>query len=260
MILHNKTIIVTGVGPGMGGKLCLQAAAEGANVVLAARSSAFIQETAAAIHAAGGKALAVSADVGKPDDCARVVSAAQNAFGNIYGLVNSAYRPGTFTAFETADLDDWRASMEVTLFGALRMVQAVLPSMKANGGGSIVNISTQEVRRPLAEHGSYNVPKAALQAATRQLALELGRYNIRVNNAVIGWMWGSTVETHMSAAAKESGVAVEQMVARIAATIPLGRIPPDGECAKSVLMLLSDYSSQVTGAALDVNGGDFLAL
>jgi len=260
MLLSGKTIIVTGVGPGMGSKLCQQAAREGANVVLAARSTQFVQTLAEDIRAAGGQALAVAADVGKKADCARVAEAAVQAFGAIQGLVNSAYRPGAFTPFEEADLDDWRASMEVTLFGSLQMIQAVLPAMRAAGGGSIVNISTMEARKPIATHGSYTVSKAALHASTRQLALELGRFNIRVNNAVIGWMWGATVEGYMAEMAKQSGIAAETLVAQIAANIPLGRIPPDGDCGKAVLMLLSDYCSEVTGAALDVNGGDFLSL
>jgi len=260
MLLNGKTIIVTGVGPGMGSKLCQQAAREGANVVLAARSTAFVEEVAALIEADGGRALAVAADVGKKADCEQVAERAVAAFGAVHGLVNSAYRPGNFTAFDEADLDDWRASMDVTLFGALQMIQAVLPAMKAAGGGAIVNVSTMEARKPIAGHGSYTVTKAALHASTRQLALELGRYNIRVNNAVIGWMWGATVEGYMSAMAGQSGTSVEQMVAQVAAGIPLGRIPADGDCGKAVLMLLSDYCSEVTGAALDINGGEYLSL
>lgn len=260
MILKDNTVIVTGVGPGMGGKLCALAAQEGANVVLAARSTAYIEQVAGDIRAAGGRALAVTADVGKKEDCERLAAETLKAFGSVDGLVNSAYRPGDFTAFETADLEDWRASFDVTLFGALRMAQAVLPAMKAKGGGSIVNISTMESRKPIANHGSYSVSKAALHASTRQLALELGKYNIRVNNAVIGWMWGASVEGYMNEMSRQTGVPVEQMVAQVAAAIPLGRIPPDSECARSVLMLLSSYCSQVTGAALDINGGDFLPL
>jgi len=260
MILQGKTVIVTGVGPGMGNKLCALAAREGANVVLAARSTAFIEQVAQEIRTAGGRALAVTADVGKPADCERLVAETLQAFGGIDGLVNSAYRPGNFTDFENADLDDWRAAFDVTLFGSLRMVQAVLPAMKQQGAGSIVNISTMEARKPIAGHGSYSVSKAALHASTRQLALELGQYNIRVNNAVIGWMWGAPVASYMADMSRQTGVPVEQMVAQVAQGIPLGRIPPDSECARSVLMLLSDYCSQVTGAALDINGGDFLPL
>jgi len=259
MLLKDKVIVVTGVGPGMGVKLCKLAAREGAAVVLSARSADVITDTAQEICGEGGRAVAVRADVGRKEDCIRLAAESINAFGRIDGLVNSAYRYGTFTSFEEADLDDWRASYEVTLFGALQMIQAVLPSMKSRGG-AIVNVSTMEARKPLAEHGSYSLPKAALHAATRQLALELGKYNIRVNNAVIGWMWGVSVEGYMTSSAKENGVPVQQLIDEVARNIPLRRIPTDADCAKSVVLLLSDYASEVTGAALDINGGEFLAL
>lgn len=260
MILKDKTVIITGVGLGMGGKMCLQAAQEGARVVLASRSTDYIEQIAGEIKAAGGKAIAVQTDVSRTEDCQRLVVEAEKAFGSVYGLINSAYQPGTFGPFENADLDDWQKAINVTLFGALRMAQAVLPSMKKNGSGAIVNVSTMEVRRPIIEHGSYVVSKSALHASTRQLALEYGKYNIRVNNAVIGWMWGAPVEFYMNSMSQQTGVPVADMIAATAKNIALGQIPPDGECARSVLMLLSDYCSQVTGAALDINGGDFLSL
>lgn len=259
MILKDKVVIVTGAGPGMGNKLCGLIAEEGAKIVLAARSKDYIDEVAENIRKAGGQALAVKADVGIRADCDALAAAAVEKFGAIHGLVNSAYRPGVFRPFEEADLDDWKASLDVTLFGALNMIQAVLPTMKKTGG-SIVNVGTMETRKPIADHGSYTVPKAALQAATRQLAVELGKYKIRINSAVIGWMWGAPVEFYMNAMSSQTGVPVETMIAQTAATIPLGHIPPDFECAKSIIALLSDYNSQVTGAAVDINGGEYLAL
>ena len=167
MILRGKTIIISGVGPGMGGKLGMQAAQEGAKVVLAARSTEYVGRVAADIRAAGGEAVTVKADVSKQGDCLRVAAEAQQAFGPIGGLVNSAYRPGNFVPFERADLNDWRESFGVTLFGSLQMVQAVLPSMRANGGGSIVNICTMEIRRPIADLGSYALVASVYYAKYR---------------------------------------------------------------------------------------------
>lgn len=260
MLLADKIVIITGIGPGMGRKLALEASKAGAKVVLAARSRDFLEGVARDVEATGGTALAVTGDVSRKEDCARIVAAAIDKFGRVDGLVNSAYGSGAFVPFEEADLDDWRSAMNVTLFGALQMIKDVLPHMKAQGGGSIVNVSTMETRKPLPAHGSYTVPKTALLGATRQLAVELGKYNIRVNSAVPGWMWGTPVEGYMQAASKESGTPIETMKADIAANIPLGRIPPDEECAKAILVLLSDYTSQVTGAALEVNGGEYVSL
>jgi NAD(P)-dependent dehydrogenase (short-subunit alcohol dehydrogenase family) len=162
--------------------------------------------------------------------------------------------------FEEADLNDWRKAMDVTLFGSLQMVKSVLPHMKTAGGGSIVNVSTMETRKPIAGHGSYVVPKVALSGATRQLAAELGKYGIRVNTAVMGWMWGTPVEGYVTYMAQQSGKTVDEVKAGISAGIALGHIPPDQDCAKSIILLLSDYACEVTGASLDINGGEFMPL
>jgi NAD(P)-dependent dehydrogenase (short-subunit alcohol dehydrogenase family) len=260
MLLHDKTIIVTGIGPGMGRKLALESAKAGAKLVLAARSRDFVEGVAREIDGAGGKAVAVTADVSRQEDCDRIATVAATEFGRIDGLVNSAYGSGPFVPFEDGDLDDWRRAMEVTLFGSLQMVKSVLPHMKTAGGGSIVNVSTMETRKPIPGHGSYVVPKVALSGATRQLAAELGKYGIRVNAAVMGWMWGAPVEGFVGHMAAQSGQSVEQVKAGIAANIALGRIPPDQDCAKSIILLLSDYASEVTGASLDINGGEFMPL
>jgi NAD(P)-dependent dehydrogenase (short-subunit alcohol dehydrogenase family) len=256
MILKSKVVVITGVGPGMGRKLAIEAAKEGAKLALVARSRATVEELVPTIRAAGGEAVALCADVSKPEDCQRAIASTVEAFGRVDGLVNSAYGMSPMVSIEEADLDRWRACMDVTLFGALNMVKAALPAMKETGGGAIVNIGTMETRKPLMNNGAYNVPKAALQAATRQMATEFGKYHIRVNSAVIGWMWGKPVEQHMKAFSAQSGIPLDKLIEERASHIPIGHIPPDEECAKSVLLLLSDYTSQVTGAAWDINGGE----
>lgn len=255
MLLKDKVVLITGVGPGMGSKLAIEAAREGAKVALVARSAGTMDELLPQILAAGGKAIAVRADVSKPEDCMRAARSAEEAFGRIDGLVNSAYGMTAMKSIEEADLDQWRKCLDVTLFGALNMVRAVLPAMKKNGG-AIVNIGTMETRKPLLNNGAYNVPKSALQAATRQMASELGQFGIRANNAVIGWMWGKPVEDHMKQYSQQSGIPLEKLIEDRASQIPIGRIPPDGACARAVLLLLSDYTSEVTGAAWDINGGE----
>jgi NAD(P)-dependent dehydrogenase (short-subunit alcohol dehydrogenase family) len=259
MILGDKVILLAGVGRGLGRKLALQAAAEGAHVVLAARSADFLEEVAREVRERGGRALAVPSDLTKPADCAALAEKTVQTFGQLDGLVNIAYGITGFGLFEQADLSSWRAAMDITLFGPLNLIQAALPYLKKSKG-AIVNIGSISTRAPLEQHGPNMIPKAALMAATRQLALELGRYGIRVNNVVFGWLWGAPVENHLIAEAKAAGVPLESLIADVAKRIPLGRIPPDERCAKTILMLLSDYASEATGASLDVNGGMFLPL
>ena len=258
MILKDKAVVISGVGPGMGRKLALLVAAEGAKVAIGARSQEFLDALEKEIKDQGGEVVAVRTDVKSAADCQALVDAAVKAFGKIDGLVNSAYSIGRFELFEGGDLELWRDAMDVTCFGALRMAQAALPHLKKNGG-SILNVGSMITRKPLPYQGAYQIGKAALQAATKQLAVELGQYNIRVNSTIIGWMWGASVEGYFQDQAKQTGTSVDDLVKERASHIALARIPPDDECARAVLFFLSDYSSVVTGAMLDVNGGESVA-
>jgi len=257
MILQGKTIIITGVGPGMGRKLALGCAKQGAKVGVSARSKAFIEEVAAEITEAGGEAIAVPTDVSVTADCENLAAATVAKFGRIDGLVNSAYYHPDWTTFEGADLDQWSKAYDVACMGALRMIRAVLPTMKTQGGGAIVNVSTLATRKPMIGEGGYAIAKAGLCQVTRQLAVELGGYGVRVNTSLMGWMYGAPVE-HFLDGMTAQGQDREAMVKQIISRIPLGRIPPDQDCAKAVMFLLSDFASEVTGAALDVNGGEWL--
>lgn len=259
MLLEDKVVIVTGVGPGMGRKLALIAAAEGAKVAVSARTQSFIDGVVQEIRSAGGHAIAVPTDVGDARQCENLAARTLEAFGRVDGLVNSARAHGPFISFEDGDLHEWAANMEITCFGALRMVKAVLPAMKRQSGGAIVNVSTMAALKPMTGEADYATAKGALTTATRQLANELGQYNIRVNCTRMGWMWGVPVQGYVKGEAKRLGVSEETVIAPIAGRIALGVIPPDEECAKSVLFFVSDYSKMVTGASLDVNGGEYMA-
>lgn len=257
MLLKDKVVIISGAGPGMGRKLALLAADEGAKVVLAARSEAFLTEVADEIRAKGGQALAQRTDLSVPADCTRLAEVTAKEFGRIDGLVNTPLAI-VVESFETGDFERWKQVMEVTLWGSLRLSQAVVPHMKARGGGSIVQVSSMATRRFRPAEGSYSIAKTALEAAGRQMALELGPYNIRVNTALMGWMWGASVEGHMRAQAERMGVPLQSLIDPVAANIPLQRIPPDEECARTILYLLSDLSSVVTGASINVTGGELM--
>jgi NAD(P)-dependent dehydrogenase (short-subunit alcohol dehydrogenase family) len=243
----------------MGRKMCLIAAAEGAKVAVSARSEDFIRSVAEEIGAAGGQAIWVPTDVGDDEQCRRLARRTLDAFGRIDGLVNSARHRNPPATLAEGDLALWHANMDVTCFGALRMTQAVLPAMRRQQDGAIVNVSTISTVRPYPGEADYAVAKAALNGLTRQLAHELGPDNIRVNTARMGWLWGTSIQRFMTRKAAAENVPEEQLIRQVEATIPLRRIPPDEECAKSVLMLISDYARMVTGATLDINGGEYMA-
>lgn len=256
MILEGEVVIVSGVGPGLGAKLAARAAAEGAKVVMAARSSGVMDQVAKEAAAAGGEAVAVPCDVRQQSDVERVVATAVERFGTVTGLVNSAYsHPGFHDLLATPD-KQLRRSMDIILHGALNMTRAVVPHMP--DGGSIVNVGTMSTRKPLRGEGGYAVAKAAMACATQYLSLELGAQGIRVNQAVLGWLDGPGVRFYLKMTAEQRGVSEQDIYDEIAARNPLNRIPPDEACAGAILFLLSRLSSEVTGAVLDVNGGEYM--
>lgn len=255
MILKDKVVIITGAGPGMGQAMCRGAAAEGAKVAISARSVDAINALREEIVAAGGEAIAVPTDVSDTAQCRRLAEETIKAFGRIDGLVNSAYFHPPWTSLEEAAIDDVAKAFDVIALGGLRMVQSVLPQMRKQGGGSIVNISTLATRRPMPGEGGYAMAKAGLAQLTRHMAVELSGTGVRLNTALMGWMDGAPLSSYFASMGSEG----EAAKAKRASEIPVGHIPPDKDCAKAVYFLLSNYSSEITGAALDVNGGDWVA-
>lgn len=255
MILKGKVVIITGAGPGMGQAMCRGAAAEGAKVAVSARSVEAIEAIVADIKSAGGEAIAVPCDVSKSDDCNALAQATLAQWGRIDGMVHSAYFHPDWANLDVHSIAQLTQVLDVVAVGGLRMAQAVIPAMKAQGSGSIVNISTLASRKPMPGEGGYAMAKAAINQLSRQLAVELAGTGIRVNTALMGWMDGAPLDSFF----KSMGEGGETFRAQRASEIPIGHIPPDKACAKAVYFLLSDYASEVTGAALDVNGGDWVA-
>ena len=255
MILKDKVVIVTGAGPGMGQALCKGAAAEGAKVVVSARSVDAIEAIVADIDAKGGEAISVRCDVSSTDDCNALAKAALDKWGRIDGMVHSAYYHPDWANLEAHSIDQLTQVLDVVAVGGLRMAQAVIPTMKTQCAGSIVNISTLATRKPMPGEGGYAMAKSALNQLSRQLAVELGGTGIRVNTALMGWMDGVPLQQFFASMGEGGDAFRKQRVSEV----PVGHIPVDADCAKAVYFLLSDYASEITGAMLDVNGGDWVA-
>ena len=261
MLLKDKVSIISGIGPGMGSELALLAAKEGAKVVISARTEANLQESTEAIQGLGlgTEVLSIRTDITDKEQCAALVEQTVGKFGRVDCLFNNAFHPGSFDSVEYSDFAGWKEAMNVNLYGSLTMAQKVIPEMKKNKSGSIVMINTLATRKPMATQAGYAASKAALSSATTHLAQEVGQYGIRVNSTYIGWMWGPGVEMYCSMMAQSNGNSVEQERAEIAKNIALGDIPEDADCAKAAILLASDYACAVTGASLDVNGGEYFA-
>lgn len=260
MLLKDKVVIVSGIGPGLGIELALRAAEQGAHLVIAARTESKLVQAQERICNLGlnTQVLSVATDITDKQQCEKLVDVALGQFGQIDCLINSAYNPGTFQPVDSADLEGWRQAMDVNLFGTMNMILAVLPPMKSQRSGSIVNINTMVTRKPMPTQAGYAASKAALTSATQHLAAEMGAYNIRVNAAYMGWMWGPPVEYYFKMQSKSTGMSVQDLKAQVEKNIPLGKIPTDADCAKAAIFLASDYACAITGACLDVNGGEYL--
>lgn len=263
MLVKDKVIIISGIGPGLGVELALCAAREGAAaIVLAARTASKLADAAEQIDALGlgTKTLQVPTDIADPEACSALATKAHEAFGRIDGLINSAYIPGSFGPWNKWKFDDWRKTFDVNLFGSLQLSREVAKYMKEQGGGSIVMVNSMVTRKVIGMQAGYATSKGALAVASRALATELAPLKIRVNSCFMGWMWGANVKAYVDSAAPQMGVTPEQMKAGIEKDIALGEMPTDKECAPSCLFFVSDYSKVITGASLDVNGGEYMPL
>jgi NAD(P)-dependent dehydrogenase (short-subunit alcohol dehydrogenase family) len=256
-LLDGKVALVSGAGPGLGRDIALTFAREGAAVAVAARTAATIDARAAELAGRGASSLAVPLDIADAAACAEAVDRVVDTFGGLDVLVNNAFHDGDHTAFLDADLDRWRTTMDVNFFGTLQLTQAAAPALRERGDGRVVMINTMSAVRIRPRFGAYTASKAALAAATKILAAELGEYGIRVNGVHPGYIWGDSVEAYFEHLARRKGITAEEQYREVAGETALGYLPPSNEIAQAVLFFASDMSRPVTGQALGVNAGQW---
>tara|TARA_B110001454_G_scaffold214217_1_gene233650 strand:+ start:150 stop:929 length:780 start_codon:yes stop_codon:yes gene_type:complete len=259
MLLENKVVIVSGIGPGLGQELAYGAAREGAKLAISARSSELLNKLEAEITKSGGEVIAVPCDITKPNDCENLIKETVVKYGQIDGLINSAYRAGDFKEIQDSDFSDWQKTMNTNFFGTMNLTMAAVKEMTLKSQGAIVMINSLITKKPLPTQGGYAASKGALATATKILAKELGPKGIRVNSVFMGWMWGPPVEMYINYSAESKGVKPEEIIQGVTKDIPLGIIPDDSDCANAALFLISDLAKVITGANLDVNGGEFMS-
>jgi NAD(P)-dependent dehydrogenase (short-subunit alcohol dehydrogenase family) len=257
VLLQDRTVIVSGVGPGLGREIAVAAARDGARVVMGARTEANLEKASSEIESAGGEVAWKATDITDGEQCDALAALAVERFGRVDALVNCAALDAIFGGLEQANWDEWRAGMEVNLFGTMRMSQAVIPHLKERGG-SIVFIGSQAMYWSQVPQAAYAASKSAQLGAIAHLARELGAYRIRVNTVVPSWMWGPPVEMYVDYTAKSQGTDPETVKAGITTQMPLGEIPSDGDVADAVVFFASDRSRMITGQALLVNAGEYI--
>jgi meso-butanediol dehydrogenase/(S,S)-butanediol dehydrogenase/diacetyl reductase len=251
MRFEGKAGLVTGAGSGIGRATAKGFAQRGGAVAVADINADNASRVAAEITAAGGKAIAIVADVTKAADVEMMISRTTHEFGRLDFLHNNAFgfaaMPGVSAVAATADTDDrmWNATLEVGLTAVFRAIKQAVPVMRAQGSGSIVN--TASISGLYADYGivAYNAAKAGVVNLTRVTAVEYARLGIRVNCICPG-----AIDTPLL-----SGAAQPAMLKRFSEIIPMGRLGRPEEMANVILFLASDLASFVTGAAYVADGG-----
>jgi NAD(P)-dependent dehydrogenase (short-subunit alcohol dehydrogenase family) len=265
MLLEGKKAVVTGIGPGMGRDITLGLAAEGADILMVGRSDKHMPSVAAEVEALGRKVWQVQADVAVPEDRDRLVQVVADEIGPLDILINSAFHAGRIEPFETANLEKWRRPLDVNYFGTLGLTQALLPALKLagqeHGDARVVMVNTMSIQMIEAGYGSYVGSKSALSGVTKVLALELGEYNIRVNAVHPGYIWGDSVQIYFEMIAADRGgdVTWQDVYDEKAAETALKYLPHSSEIAGAVVFFASPLAKCVTGAALPVNAGHWVA-
>jgi len=256
VLLEDKTMVVSGVGPGLGREIAAAAVREGANVMMGARREENLKAAADEIDPSGERVAWQRTDITDPDQCKGLVAAAVERFGRLDAVVNCAALDTVFGGLEGADFDEWRRTFDTNVMGTLRVCEAAIPHLKQQGG-AIVFIGSQAMYWPQVMQMAYASSKGALTSAMYYLAKELGPYKIRVNTIVPSWMWGPPVEGYVDMMAEGQGVPPEEIVAGITRNMPLGEIPTDGDIAEVVVFFASDRARMITAQSLLVNAGEF---
>jgi len=256
MRLKDRVAIVTGGGRGIGRAIARRFAAEGAFVLVAARTEFEVRAVAAEINAQGGRAASAGADVSREPDCAKIVAAAQQQFGPVTILVNNAGGYGPVKPIEEIATEEWDEVVATHLRAAFLLTRLVLPGMYERGAGAIINISSLSAKSAFSWGAPYAAAKAGMLGLTRVAAAESARRGVRVNAICPG----PVTETKMSkdlghALAERLGLNPDDQLAGFLQGILQGRGQTADEIAAAALFLASDDASAITGQSLNVDGG-----
>ncbi|HEY3491212.1 MAG TPA: SDR family NAD(P)-dependent oxidoreductase [Candidatus Deferrimicrobiaceae bacterium] len=253
MSFKDKVAIVTGASNGIGRAIALEFASKGAGVVVNGRNAEKVQAVVEAIRRNGGTALGVSADVSKKDQVERLVQSTLGNFGRIDVLVNNAGGDSKTRTVEGLPEAEWDQVVDNNLKSVFLVSQAVIPTLKRQKSGRIINISSQAGRALTILAGPhYAAAKAGVIGFGKQLAKELSPHGINVNTVAPGIINSS----ERLEAVWESFPAESRK--RFLEDIPLGRLGDNREIVATVLFLASEGAGYITGATIDVNGGRWM--
>ncbi|TLS37241.1 SDR family oxidoreductase [Pseudalkalibacillus caeni] len=259
--LEGKSVLVIAASKGLGKATALQFAKEGAHVMISSRSEEELQKAVSEIKEESGNKNVnhVVCDITKPEEIKQMVQKATEQNGTIDILVNNAGGPpaGTFEKFQD---EDWQNAFELNLLSFIRVIREVLPYMKKQREGRIVNIASSSIKQTLDNLILSNTFRAGIAGLAKSLSQELAPYNILINTVGPGKIATDRVAELDQANAEKAGLSAEDVRAKSENSIPMGRYGEPEEFAKAVVFLGSGANTYLTGQSIVVDGGMVKAL
>ena len=253
--VRNRVAIVTGSSRGIGKAIAYGLAEEGAKVTICARSEEMLRETSREITASTGtEVLPVRADLKEKEDIKSMIKITAREFGRIDILVNNTGGPPPSFFLETSE-ENWRDAVNSLLMSVVNCCREVIPYMKQNKWGRIVNMTSFAAKQPAERLVLSNTIRAGILGLTKTLSNELAEYGVLVNAVCPGWTRTRRIEELARSKAEKTGRNYEEVINEWASNIPLKRLAQPEEIANLVVFLASEKASYITGAVIQVDGG-----
>ena len=253
--LKDKIAVIGASSKGLGKAIALGLAHEGTKVIICARNSDILEETAEEIKKeTGSEVLAIPTDVSQPDQIETLINQTVSHFGGIDILVNNAGGPRA-GRFDDLSSDDYMSAVELNLMSTINLCRAVVPTMRERGGGRIINLTSVSVKQPVDGLMLSNMARTGVIGFAKTLATELAPDNILVNNVCPGIIFTDRIKQLATVRAEEAGISFDDALERMTADIPLGRIGDPEEFANLVVFLVSERASYITGTTIQADGG-----
>ncbi|MCK6256679.1 SDR family oxidoreductase [Fictibacillus sp. KIGAM418] len=258
--LRDKAVLVLASSKGLGRATAMKFAEEGAAVMITSRDEQALMATADEIRKKTGSRVEYAVcDITQKEEISRLVKAAADAFGKIDVLVNNAGGPPAGT-FDSLRDEEWEFAFNLTLMSLVRTVREVLPYMRENGGGRIVNIASSSFKQPIDGLILSNTFRTAINGLSKSLSQELGKDGILINTIGPGRIGTDRVAELDGKAAALHSVSPEQVKEQVEKSIPLGRYGTPEEFAKTIVYLGSEANTYITGQSFLIDGGMVKAL
>ena len=253
--LTGKVALVAGASKGLGYAVARALAAEGASVSISSRDEQAIAAAAKRIESeTGARVLSMAVDVRSKEAIDRWMATAADTFGGLDALMTNSGGPPAGPAVSFDD-QAWQDAAELLLFSTLRMIRGAVPLMEKRGGGAILVSTSSSVKEPIPNLGLSTVLRASVSALAKTLALELAAKKIRVNQIIPGRIDTDRVRQLDEINAKKAGTTADEAKKKAETAIPMGRYGNADEFGRVGAFLLSDAASYMTGATVQVDGG-----